>query len=139
MIYEYECQNGHHFERVMPVSDYDKPQVCDCGSPGHKIITRAPFGIVQGPCVYDSPIDGRIISSWAERRDDLARHGCQPYDPEMKRDAETYRRRQDEALDRSVDATVEAAFEKMPARQKEQLSNELTRGASADIVRSTKG
>jgi hypothetical protein len=30
---------------------------------------------------YKSPIDGRLISSRSERRDDLARNGCVPYEP----------------------------------------------------------
>ena len=30
---------------------------------------------------YHSPIDGQLISSASERRDDLARNGCVPYEP----------------------------------------------------------
>jgi hypothetical protein len=30
---------------------------------------------------YASPIDGRMITSRTQRRDDLARNGCVPYEP----------------------------------------------------------
>jgi hypothetical protein len=30
---------------------------------------------------YKSPIDGRLITSASERRDDLARNNCVPYEP----------------------------------------------------------
>ncbi len=30
---------------------------------------------------YKSPIDGRVIGSRSERRDDLARNNCVPYEP----------------------------------------------------------
>lgn len=30
---------------------------------------------------YASPIDGRMITSRSERREDLARNGCVPYEP----------------------------------------------------------
>ncbi|EHH07546.1 hypothetical protein ATCR1_06756 [Agrobacterium tumefaciens CCNWGS0286] len=32
---------------------------------------------------YRSPIDGRVISSRSERRDDLKRNGCVEYEPSM--------------------------------------------------------
>lgn len=30
---------------------------------------------------YASPVDGRMITSRTQRRDDLARNGCVPYEP----------------------------------------------------------
>lgn len=32
---------------------------------------------------YQSPVDGRVIGSRSERRDDLKRHGCVEYEPSM--------------------------------------------------------
>ena len=32
---------------------------------------------------YTSPIDGRVINSRSDRRDDLKRHGCVEYEPSM--------------------------------------------------------
>jgi hypothetical protein len=112
----------------------DTPR-CDCGAPTRQVIISAPMGFVQRDCRYDSPVDGRPITSWAQRRDDLARNGCQEYDPEMRKDADRARREADAALERSVDHTVEAAIEKMPNRKRERLHNELMAGATAELER----
>jgi hypothetical protein len=79
---------------------------------------------------YDSPIDGKHITSWAAREEDLARSGCRPYDPEMKTDAARHRREMDDSLDKAVDATVEEAIEKMPTKQRGTLFQELTEQAT---------
>jgi putative FmdB family regulatory protein len=129
VIYDYACTAGHEFERVLPLSRYDEPQLCECGASARKIITKAPYGAVQRECVYDSPVDGRPITSWAQRRDDLARNGCQEYDPEMKKDAAAFRERQQRDLEKAVDETVEREIDRMPARKKERLTNELLGGA----------
>jgi hypothetical protein len=54
----------------------------------------------------------------------------------MKLDAEKFRRRSEETLEKSIDETVESEFEKMPSRKREQLSNELLNaGATIEVVR----
>jgi putative FmdB family regulatory protein len=135
MIYEYSCKRGHRFERVLMVADYRTPQICECGADSRRIISL-PRLVVTAPDVhYDSPIDGRPITSMAAHRDDLARNGCQLYDPEMRKDADRFRQRADKELDRKVDDTVDAMFEKMPTRKREQLENEVRGGADVDISR----
>ena len=92
---------------------------------------------VQGDIRYDSPIDGRPITSKHARIEDLKRSGCVEYDPEMKKD---YKRRVEEgekALDKSVDSLVEREVSAMPARKRENLFAELSRGVSADLARTT--
>jgi hypothetical protein len=32
---------------------------------------------------YRSPIDGRVVNSRSDRRDDMKRHGCVEYEPSM--------------------------------------------------------
>lgn len=135
MIYEYSCPLGHHFERVLPAADYQSRQVCECGAIGRRIISVPRLVSVQKECNYDSPIDGRPITSWKQREEDLARSGCRPYDPGMRQDVDRFHKQVDAELDRSVDAHIDAAFEKMPARQREQLENEVKSGASAEIIR----
>lgn len=130
MIYEYECQCGNTFDRVLPVSEYNTPQWCHCGLQAKKIISRPMLVSVRQDICYDSPVDGRPITSWAQRREDLARNGCEAYDPEMKRDTDRRIAREDAALDRAIEATVEAEIEKMPSRKKEALARELDAGAT---------
>lgn len=135
--YSYACPRGHTFEYVCSMKDHKRARKCECGSVALQIIDRPVFGWAQRDCRYDSPIDGRPITSWAQRRDDLARNGCQEYDPEMKKDADRARMARDAALDRSVDITVESAYEKLSGPQRERLGNELASGIDVAITRPT--
>lgn len=136
--YEYHCTAGHHFERVLPVANYRDTQTCNCGAEGRRILSL-PMLKVSPDVHYDSPVDGRPITSMKKRREDLARNNCQPYDPEMKKDVDTFHRREAERMDKAVDATVESIYEKMPAAKKEKLANELLGGADAQPTRGTPG
>lgn len=100
----------------------------------------APLLVTAAPDVcYDSPIDGRPITSWQARQEDLKRHGCRPYDPEMKTDAARFRQAQDDALDRSIEVQVEETIEKMPTAKRGKLYSELTsQGFGLDYARTTK-
>ena len=128
--YQYECQCGATFDRVLPVAQYADPQTCACGKVARKVITPT-WGYVQRECRYDSPIDGRAITSWKQRRDDLARNGCQEYDPEMKKDYHRRIERENASLERKIESTVEAEIETMGARKRERLQAELDSGVTA--------
>ena len=127
-MYEYLCQYGHTFERVLPVAEYKSRQFCHCGSIGSKVIS-APTVFASKDVCYDSPIDGRPITSMKARRDDLARNNCTEYDPEIKKDYARRIEREQLQLERSVEATVEATIEQMPVRKREKLESELRSGA----------
>lgn len=66
-------RNGQWFDKAtgeaLPPLDPDAP-------------IFAPMIVADIPA-YRSPVDGRIINSRAERRDDLKRHGCVEYEPSM--------------------------------------------------------
>lgn len=133
--YEYVCSNGHEFERSLPVAQYQDPQTCECGRTGKRVISAPLLAVVQRECRYDSPIDGRPITSWRAREEDLKRHGCQEYDPAMRQDYHRRLEREDAQLEKSIESTVEAEIERMPARKRERLQNELNAGAHAAPVR----
>lgn len=134
--YGYRCPNGHDFDVICAVNDYTPRKQCpDCEALSDRYLTAPLLGFVRPDVCYDSPIDGRPITSWAQRRDDLARNGCQEYDPEMRKDAERHRRAQDDALDRAVEQTVEKEISTMPGAKRERLANELSAGLTADIER----
>lgn len=100
---------------------------------------RAPMIFVSPDIHYQSPVDGRVITSKSARQDDLARNNCVEYDPEMKTD---YRRRiaeSEKALDKSVDEQVEKSISTMPARKRERLAGELRAGFDAEVVRTAPG
>ena len=93
------------------------------------------IGYVQRDCRYDSPIDGRAITSWAQRREDLARNNCQEYDPEMKKDAERFRAQKQAQLEASLDTTVEKTILSMDGKKREKLGNELQSGLDVTPTR----
>ena len=136
-IYEYACQCGADFNRYLPVAEYLSPQTCECGKVAEKVIRTVPMGFIQPDCHYTSPIDGRPITSYSQRRDDMARSGCIEYDPEMKKDQVRRIAAADDALDRKVGDTVDALIEAMPAKKREKLTEELVRGADVSPERGT--
>src|SRR5690349_20621275 len=113
--YQYRCEENHWFTVFNSVSNHSPTELCTvCGQLAQQVIT-APLMVkcAQDVC-YDSPIDGKPITSWAQQEEDLKRHDCIPYDPEMKKDQARRIAEADAALDSSVDRQVEEAIEKMP-------------------------
>lgn len=136
-IYEFSCDCGTRFERFLLYRDSDVPQICECGAKATKQIS-VPMMIRASPDVhYHSPIDGKLITSFKAHREDMARHDCIPYDPEMKTDYRRRIERGEKALDLAVERTVEESIEKMPSAKKESLAGELRSGVTTEIVRSS--
>lgn len=134
--YVHRCENGHRFERVRRVADFDKTEVCDCGLVAPRVIC-APMVFVQPDICYDSPIDGRPITSMQARLEDLARAECVPYDPGMKQDYQRRIARGEAELEAKIEATVEAEIERMPTEKRERLHNEMLGGMEAVPERRT--
>jgi putative FmdB family regulatory protein len=133
-IYEYVCPEGHRFERVLKVADCGVPQACECGLGSQKVLSP-PMVFVSQEIRYESPIDGKVITTKQQRQDDLARHGCIPYDPEMKKDAARRQVESEKKLEAAMDATIEKTIHEMPSRKREKLTAELQGGVTADYVR----
>lgn len=138
-FYAYQCANGHRFELFLTVVDHVDHWPChDCREQAVQVITAPMLVSCAKDVCYDSPIDGRPITSWDAHREDLKRNGCIPYDPEMKTDTVRRRKQEDAALDKSVEQQAEELCEKMPTQQRAQLWSELTeQGVSAECIRST--
>ena len=132
--YEFRCPEGHKFDRVLRVADYNVPQGCDCGLYAQRQIS-IPMVFVSQDIRYESPIDGKVITTRQQRQEDLARSGCIEYDPEMKKDAARRQLENDKNLDKAIDATVEKEIHAMPARSREKLVAELQGGITAEVVR----
>ncbi len=134
--YEYSCACGTLFERILKVKDYDQPQTCECGAIARKRVSR-PIVFVAPDICYDSPIDGRPITSMQARIEDLARAECVPYDPGMKQDYQRRIARGEAELEAKIEATVEAEIERMPTEKRERLHNEMLGGMEAVPERRT--
>ena len=84
---------------------------------------------------YDSPIDGRPITSMKARTEDLARSGCRPYDPDQKQDQQRRKIESQKALEKSIDTSVASSIANMPTKKRESLAVEMEHGATAEVVR----
>ena len=120
----------------MSLSAYVPEVQCDCGMRATRIIT-APIIVTATPLVcYDSPIDGSPVTSMAARRNDLAKHDCVPYDPELKKDQVRHQQENDVALDKSVDESVERSWEKMSTTARGKVASEIIdQGTTVNVER----
>ena len=84
---------------------------------------------------YVSPASGKVITSYKERREDMAKTGCVDYEPSMRKHITQHMETEDAKLEKAMDETVESEIEKMPARKKEKLAEELTSGADCEYTR----
>lgn len=132
-LHDFECPAGHTQERNVPAGTESYP--CFCGRTAHKVFLRMPMGIVQADICYDSPIDGRPITSKQARLEDLARNNCMEYEPGMRQDMERRKREDDQALERAVERSVDEFFATAPARKLERLESELRAGADVQVTR----
>jgi hypothetical protein len=74
------------------------------------LVTREP----KGPMVfgdlpdYESPIDGHIVSGRVQRREDLKRNGCRPWEGKEQEQKEAQRRLQyhEQAVDSRLEESI---------------------------------
>lgn len=102
-----------------------------------KVFLKFPMAFVSQDIHYESPIDGRPITSMAARMDDLARSGCRPYDPEMKTDYLRRQKESDASLEKDMLETVDREIAIMPARKREKLEAEMHGGIDVETARMT--
>lgn len=136
MIYTFRCKNKHEFDCVLPVSEYNSTQICECGAKGRRILT-VPHLYIRPEIRYTSPIDDRPITTEKARREDMARNNCSQYDPGIKQDYHRRMEREQNNLEKKLDETVDRMIDAMPARKRELLNSELASGADATTVRGT--
>lgn len=138
MIYQYRCEHGHVFDVYRRVSDHQPIERCDCGCDALQLIS-APV-MVKAACDvhYTSPIDGTPITSHYQRLEDLKRHDCIPYDPEMKKDQHRWANESQANLEAAVEQTVYEEIGKMSSAKKAQLVKEVVnQGLTVEPVRMT--
>jgi hypothetical protein len=88
-----------------------------------------------GVSSYHSPIDGRLITTAAQRREDMARNDCIEYEPGMRQDVDRRAKQDEIALDRAVDETFDREIAAMPAHKLERLDAEMNAGLTAEVSR----
>lgn len=68
-LYDFSCVEGHRFERMVPLRDFDAPQACPCGSAARRVLS-APrlMRDTIAPCLG---ADGQMHDSMASYRRSL--------------------------------------------------------------------
>jgi predicted nucleic acid-binding Zn ribbon protein len=102
-----QCGKYHEYIRRCAQSD-DSPECC--GVKTEKRILSAPMARmdIQPWDAFESPASGKVITSYAQRREDMARTGCRDWegkDSEMKyatQQAQHHEQQQDQALESTV-------------------------------------
>ena len=133
-LYSFRCDQGCHEERYLPLAEYDAAQVCASHRAMMWRAISAPMMLkIQPNVCYDSPIDGRPITSMEAHREDLKRNNCVAYDPEVKTDTKRRQRESEASLAREMSDTVEAFVEQLPTKRRGRLMSEMTEQGQ-DIV-----
>ena len=139
--YLYQCQNSkERFDRITRIIDHQSVVTCECGAIARQVIT-VPRVIIPshmsatGLSSYHSPIDGRLISTQQQRREDMARNDCVEYDPGMRQDVDRRVIADEIALDKAVDDTFDREIASMPAIKRERLDAEMSAGMIAEVAR----
>lgn len=136
-VHDFRCPQGHVFEAFVGQGQDSMQCPWHLEAVAEKVFLKAPMGFVQRDICYDSPIDGKPITSKQARIEDLRRNNCVEYDPGMRQDFERNLRDADAELDRSVDATVEEWAAKAGSRKLEKLEQEVRAGADTELARNT--
>lgn len=80
---------------------------------------------VQQDVGFESPTSGKMITSMAQRREDMAQSECIEYDPGMRQDYEANIENSNNKLENDMMNTVEKEIDKMPTKKREALANEV--------------
>lgn len=85
--------------------------------------SSAPFIIPDLP-EYQSPIDGKVISGRAQRREDLKRNGCRPWEGREQETKEAARQRQyaEQRLDHRIEESARRSFYELPPDKRRMLT-----------------
>ena len=139
--YEWRCPEGCTISSYLTVSSFETTtQICQEHGQFMSTVIGSPAAVKVAPDLcYDSPVDGRPITSHQARANDLARNGCIPYDPEMQKDVARRHQERQAEIEQGIDEYVDARIAKMSTAERGKLWNEITRqGADLEYSRSTK-
>lgn len=121
-VYEAKCsQCGTVTDYYQSVANCMKTPEC-CGHSMTKVILTAPMGYVEN-IEYQSPIDGRPITTKQARLDDLARNNCRPWeglDQEVKV-AQSRAKEEEKKADKAIEDSVVSAWNSLEPEKRRVL------------------
>lgn len=134
-VYQFRCIECEKLQdKYLKIASRNVGQYCeDCGGPVLREVTAA---FVSGDYEsYQCPVTGKEIRGRRQHEENLKRQDCRVLEP-GERELNSRRKLQaEQALDKSIDATVDEFFTKLPPAKKEKLVNEVAAGASATVAR----
>ena len=116
----HQCGKLHGYYK--PVSEYLNTPDC-CGVKTEKVIMTPPKGYVSMDICYDSPIDGRPITSKQARIEDLKRSGCREWEgmASEKNAVKKAEKESAELLDKQLDTRIHEAVQTLKPEAKRAL------------------
>lgn len=121
-VYQAICLKcGGYHEYIRHSSEYlDTPECC--GQKTEKRILSAPMARmdIQPWDAYESPATGKLITSYAQRREDMKASGCRDYEgrESEERQAKRVKQYEEEAEEKKLDATVRQAWANLSPEKK---------------------
>lgn len=126
-IYEAACLKcGKYHTYIRKAADcLDTPECC--GAKTEKRILSAPMARMdmQPWDAYESPATGKMITSYAQRREDMKAAGCRDYEGRESEERQARRARQEEEAkaEEKLDAAVRGAWAQLsPAKKAAALA-----------------
>jgi hypothetical protein len=123
VIYEAVCMTcGKYHTYIRKAADYLDTPICECGTKTEKRLLTAPMMRVDiAPWdAYESPATGKLITSYAERREDMKASGCRDYEGKEAELRHIARQQQydEEKQDTELDKTVRTAWAQLSPEKK---------------------
>lgn len=131
--YCYKCDCGEHFERFLPLVDYQTPQVCRCGKTAQKKLTAA--AIRPDYAGYSCPVSGKWVEGRKAHSENLKQTGCRILEPGEKEASQRRTIAEEQRFERELDCTADRLIAELPAVKREKLIGEVEGGISATVVR----
>lgn len=122
MIYEAVCLKcGKYHTYVRKIADCMNTPMC-CGAKTEKRILSAPSARMdmQPWDAYESPATGKMITSYAQRREDMKAAGCRDYEgrESEERHAARQKRLADDEAEKKLDDAVRGAWAQLSPDKK---------------------
>lgn len=134
-LHDYRCKSCETTEvRFVKLEFLAIGQWCGCGQEMEIVYLTPPMMAVD-ILAYQSPVDGKVINSRRQRKEDLKRNGCVEWEPGANEESQKRRAKEEAQTEAAVDSTVEEFITNLPVRKKELLDQELRSGADVSVTR----
>lgn len=134
-MYSYRCDCGKKFTRLLKLADYQSPQFHECGH------TLPALKLIEAPAVrgdypgYECPVSGKWVEGRKAHQENLKRTGCRLFEPGETSAYQAQVRKDDEALEASIEATADQLITSLPVEKRDRLAAEMEHGLDVEIVR----